>query len=401
MPQAYAEFRAGWPVLLAGAIGVAVSGVHFPVVGAMIRPLHAAYGWGRGDIALALTIATLVMSIAHVPVGILLDRVGPRPVLIPGSITFALGTALLGLAGPALWTWYAAYALFSLMLVPATAFVWLNAVARQFQRQRGLAIAITLSLAGVLSAVMPMIVLNLTDRHGVRGAYFVLALGALATTLPFALTCIPRQMGGGAALPPALDRAERRALLRESRFWRVAVAVALMAACIGVYSVHFQPMLTDGGLTPAAAARTAVLMAPTFVLGALFSGSLFDRFDPRFVAAGFFLAPALASLLFQGFHGGAGHAALLAVMVGVALGPPVNVLTYVGSYYFPVRHFGFVLAVLYAILGIAISLGSWLAGRLFDAGGSYRLVHVLVIACSVIASLLLASLRGAPGDAAP
>jgi len=399
------EFRDGWPILLAGALGVAVTGVHFIVVSVMMKPLHAAYGWSRGDIAFALTLATVIMSIVHVPVGILLDKVGPRPILVPGSIIFSAGVALLGFAGPALWTWYLAYALFSMMIVPCTAFVWLNAIARSFDRRRGLALSLSLCGSGVLTALIPTIVLHLDAAYGVRGTYFALAIGAFCLTFPFALFCIPRHLGGKHGedeVPPlAIDRNERRALLLGSRFWRVALAVALTSMCIGVFSVHFQPMLTDGGLTPAAAAKVMLFLGATFILGSLFSGLLFDRVSPKLVAAGAYLLPALASALLMEFNGSFVLAATLGILAGAALSAPVNALSFVGGYYFPVRHYGFVLGVLYGILAVAIGFGGWFAGCLFDMNGNYQLVFVLMIAASIVAALLMLSMRSAAADTVP
>ncbi|MBV9840978.1 MAG: MFS transporter [Sphingomonadaceae bacterium] len=403
LPSSRSEFATGWPILLGGALGTGVTGVHFQVVGAMLNPLHTAYGWSRGDAAFALTIATVVMSFVHVPVGILVDRFGPKPVLVPGSLGFGLGVGLLGLAGPTLWSWYAAYAVFSILVVPASAFVWMNAIARHFVVQRGLALALALVGSGVLTAIIPGIVLKLVGSYGVRGAYFVMAAGALALTFPFALLCIPREMGGAGdpvhAPAPKIDRRERWALLLGPRFWRIALAVALVSIWIGTFSVHFQPMLTDAGLTPAAAAKEALFLGVSFLVGALGTGILFDRFNPRLVAAGSYVVPAIASALLLGFHGGFAFGAVIALLVGVGLGAPVNVLSYASSYYFELRHYGFVLAALYAILAISIGIGSALAGSLFDATGSYQSANMLLIVASLIAGLLLLSLRGAASTA--
>ncbi|MBV9843305.1 MAG: MFS transporter [Sphingomonadaceae bacterium] len=399
-PSGRSEFATGWPILLAGALGTGTTGVHFMVVGAMLKPLHAAYGWSRGETAFALTIATIVMSLVHVPTGILVDRLGPRTVLVPGTFVFGVSVALLGIAGPSLWSWYAAYAVFSVMVVPASAFVWMNAIARHFVVKRGLALGLALVGSALLTAIVPGLVLKLVDSYGVRGAYFAMAAGAWALTFPFALLCIPRSMGSGGdpvhAPAPVIDRKERWTLLLGSRFWRIALAVCLVSLWIGTFSVHFQPMLTDAGLSPGDAAREAVFLGICMMFGSLGTGVLFDRFSPRFVAAISYWVPAIASALLLGFHGSFVLGAVIAALVGLGLGGAVNVLSYVGSYYFELRHYGFVLGVLYAILAVSIGFGGWLAGALFDALGSYQLVHMLLIAGSLIAGLLLLSLRRAP-----
>lgn len=403
-PSGRGEFATGWGILLAATIGTAVTGVHFPVTGAMMNPLHEAYGWTRGQIGLSLTMAAIISAIVHLPTGILVDRFGPRRILIPGTIAFGLCIALFGLAGPALWTWYGAYAIFSAAVIPASAFVWFNAVVRHFQKQRGLALAIALTGSGILTAIMPALILDLVGNYGVRGAYFVMAACAGALTFASALIFIPRHFGGAGetgdhAPTPAADKAERHAILRTSRFWRLAAAVALISLGVGVYSVHFQPMLTDAGLTPEQAAHTAYFMGPSFILGVLGTGLLFDRLDARLVSVVTFLLPAVASALLLAYDGGPVMSAIIGLIIGATLGAPVNVIGYTASYFFEVRHYGFVSGIFFATLSIAIGVGSWLAGLLFDTTGSYQSTYVLMLVGGVLAALLVLSLG--KGQAAP
>lgn len=390
------EFRTGWPLVLAATIGTAVTGAHFQVTGAMMNPLGAAYGWNRSEISLALTIATIIMAVINVPVGIALDRYGPRSILIPGVFAFGIAVVLIGLAGPALWTWYAAYSFFSIMLVPTTVFVWFAAVVSHFQSARGLAFALCLAGSGILTALTPSIVLFLNSEYGVRGTYFALGLGSVVLMLPGALWAVPRGRIGDSSRhegSAADERQQRTEILRTPLFWQLAVVVLFISVGIGIFSVHFQPMLTDSGLSPAAAARAALYIAPSFIAFALGSGVLLDHFEPRFPTAVIFLLPGLASLLLMNFSGNETQVVIIASLVGATLGASVNCVSFLASYYFHPRHFGFVSGVYFGALGIAIGFGSWFAGLLFDAAKSYYSTFIILIVSSVLAAMMILTAR--------
>src|SRR5687768_9328140 len=58
-------------------------------------PLASAFGWGRGEISLALVISSGCAALADPIVGRLIDRWGVRRVLLPGMLLFAVANAAL------------------------------------------------------------------------------------------------------------------------------------------------------------------------------------------------------------------------------------------------------------------------------------------------------------------
>jgi len=63
---AAAEWRAYWPLPFAAAAGAATAAVHTYSLGVFMRPLQAAFGWGRADISLGLSIAVIISAIFSV-----------------------------------------------------------------------------------------------------------------------------------------------------------------------------------------------------------------------------------------------------------------------------------------------------------------------------------------------
>jgi predicted MFS family arabinose efflux permease len=398
------EWRSNWGIVLAATIGIAVSGSHYHVVGAMMKPLEAAYGWSRGEVAMALTIASFLAPFANIAVGALADRFGARRVALIGLPLFAGSFASLGLTGPALWTWYAGYVVIAIIGHAATAIVWTMAVVRHFTLNRGLALAISLSGTGILVSVIPAIVAGLVGHVGVSATFFTLGAAALLLAFPPAFLFLPRDYRrdgeGRAAVPPSAEQGGLtvREALGHSRFWRLAIAFLIVSSCVGMFIVHFQPVLTDSGMTPATAAKVALFLGPTMIAGRLVTGYLFDHFEPRAVAAIAFLLPGIACAMLLGLDGGFAFSAATAVMMGLGMGAEVDVLAYLTSRYFGLRRYGMLFGILIGLYGIGIGGGSALAGLFHDRTQSYDMTLLILGAAAFGAALLAATLGPPPGD---
>ena len=77
-PSAGAEWRRYGIVPIAAALGYATSVIHIYSLGPFIGPVSASFHWSRSQVAIGLTLSTMVQAVASVPVGLLVDRYGPR-----------------------------------------------------------------------------------------------------------------------------------------------------------------------------------------------------------------------------------------------------------------------------------------------------------------------------------
>lgn len=140
-------------VVLAAAIGVALDGLHMHFIGTMIRSLQQAYGWSRGEIAFGLTLMMVIKLGGNLLAGVLADRFGVRPVALWGAVFFGIGFSLMGLAGPALWSWYAVCAFFAVVVHGVSPVIWTGGVVQWFEARRGMALALTLTGGGGLVSI--------------------------------------------------------------------------------------------------------------------------------------------------------------------------------------------------------------------------------------------------------
>lgn len=393
------EWRQGWPLVLCATVGVMMTGMHFPALGALLRPLTQAYGWTREQASLGLTMASLVAPLGSVLAGAAADRFGLRRVAIGGIILFAPSYALFALAGPALWNWYAASIIQTICAQFVGPVVWTMAVVRHFKVSRGLALAVTLSGAGVMTSLMPGIVLALLRLVSLRETFLVIGVSAALLMMVPAWLLFRRPdaahdgrqgvRDGNVADVPGLSV---RQALRGTRFWRMALALWLVAATVGMFIIHFQSMLIDARLTPAQAASAALIIGPMMIGGRLGTGLLFDRLPTPLVAACAFFVLALACSLMLAFDGGMAMALGVAAVIGLGVGSEVDVAAYLTSRYFGLRRYGVLFGLLIGAYGIGVGTGSALAGRVFDRTGSYDpILLALGIGCA-LAGVLAATL---------
>src|ERR1051326_4138569 len=144
------------------------------------------FGWSRGETSVAYSVSQLVAGFSSPFVGALVDRLGPRRLLLLGG-----GLLVLGLAASAyvtaLWQVITLYGV--LMTVGANCLglvVFVPLLSRHFIRNRGMAIAIVQSANGLGRAVSAPLVQLGVSGIGWRPTYLVQAALMAAIILPLA-----------------------------------------------------------------------------------------------------------------------------------------------------------------------------------------------------------------------
>ena len=92
MTSSYLEFKFGWPVVVASAIGIGLgmSPLPFYTIGVFAGPLVEEFGWGFDKVFLSLTFFTIGALFAAPMVGYLTDRFGPRRIALTSIVLFSL-----------------------------------------------------------------------------------------------------------------------------------------------------------------------------------------------------------------------------------------------------------------------------------------------------------------------
>ena len=405
------EWRRYWKVPAAAGLGYSISVIHVYSLGAFMEPLQNEFGWSRAEASLGLTIVGMASAIAALPVGLLVDRLGPRRVGLTGVTLMAVAFALLSTATGAMSNWILLWALISFASFWVQTTVWTSAVASRFESSRGLAFAVTLSGGSLAAAVFPPLATTFIGEFGWRGAF--LGLGAMWGVLVIVVVYVCfhsahndlPEIGAPAATvdevsKPELPGVTLRDGLTSATFYKLLIAAGLFAfTTLGVV-VHLVPILRDAGAEPLAAAGTASLVGIFSIIGRLGVGVLLDRFSGRVVGACAYLVPigGATLLLVDGANPVSQTAA--AALFGLTLGAEVDVIAYLASRHFGLRSFGGLFGGMVGALSLGTAFGPLAAGAASDRFGGYGTFLGLTIVLMAMSSLLLASLKEAPDWAA-
>jgi MFS family permease len=399
----YEEFRKGGRVLLGSMIGAGcgLSSVSFYTHGVFTPVIAADTGWGRGQVQSGVTIMILMAVITAPLAGMLVDRLGARCVALWSIPLYAITLAALAFSGSSLPMFYLAWVVMSVLAAGTLPVTWTRLVNAWFDRYRGIALGITLVGTGIAATIGPVYVTWLIEEYGWRSAYVLLGVTVLCIGFPAVWRWFraptdesePTRMGGLLKEVPGL---QPREAYGSYRFWVIGIGLVLAAAGISGLITNFVPMLTDRGLTAGVAAGYAGVIGISVIVGRLVVGLLVDRFWAPGVAAIFLCAPAIAALVLAGDSLPPSLIVVSAAIIGLAAGAELDLLAYLASRYFGLRHYGALYGSLYVFFALGAGLAPATFGFVFDLNASYSPILKIVAIMSVSGGLMMLTLGAYP-----
>jgi MFS family permease len=248
--------------------------------------------------------------------------------------------------------------------------------------------------SGIGFMVFPPLAQALISGYGWRAAYAI--LGALvlvmAGPLSFLFLHAPEELQRETILPPAqIAHHGIAACAKTFPFLGIASALLLFSFATNGLNTHWAALLTDGGLSPAAAARVLSVAGLATLASKLLTGQLLDRLRATRVAASLFLCSAAGlALLLSSSTVPRSYSA--AVLVGIGMGAEADVVPYLLTRYFGLEHFSELYSYTWTVYAVAGALGPLLAGYIFDQAGSYRAALLVFLVMILVASAIFIAL---------
>jgi MFS family permease len=399
------EWKRHWPLPLVAMLGITGPAAYSYASGVFMTAMTGEFGWSRTEFSSAFTLQML-LGLFSVPVaGRILDKVGPRRMALMGIIPFTLILSCLGFANGNIWQWLMLSALLPIGTALVMPTIWITGVVRSFEAARGTALAISLAGIGVATAIWPLLAAYFIDAFGWRLAFGAIGLSYAAVILPFTWLLYNPAEPPSHADDASHEKESSEALPRllpifcSANFIGLLIAGGLFAfAQLGMI-YHFAPLAQAQGLTLGEAAQVAAIVGIFSIIGRLGTGFLLDWLPLRPLAIGAFSLLLISIFLLFTADGSGLQLTAAAILLGLAAGCEMDVLTFVASRRFESRIFGSAYASLSVGLGIMASMGPLAAGKLFDMFGSYDRFLILAAMCDVIAIvaiLIVLSPRFAP-----
>jgi MFS family permease len=389
----------GWRVTFASATGVFVSFASLLVYtfGVFLKPLAAEFSWSRQAVSLAFGFAAMSVAATSPIIGVLLDRYGPRRVILPCLAIFGCAFASLSLLTPRIWHLYAVFTLMGVVGNGTAQMAYSRAVSTWFNRRRGLALAILMSGGAVGAMVLPPFAQALIHAVGWRYATAVLGGVVLVLGLPVTGFVVREKPGCRHAGAPQVEGSTVSASLRSRAFW-ILVAVLFLASISQNASItHLPALLTDRGIGAEGAAIALSSLGAAILLGRLVTGWLLDRFFAPRVAICLLTLAALGVFLLSTAHSLA-TGLVAVVLIGVGMGGEGDVTPYLLAKYFGLKSFATLYGFTWTAYAIAGAIGPVLMGNAFDSTGSYGPFLLLLAAVSLGAAALMFLLPAYPSS---
>lgn len=399
-------FYYGWWVVFASAFVIFLAvGTFFYGFGALFNSIIGEFGWSRAATSFAFSLRSIVAGAAAPVVGLLVDRVGVRRLMVSGVALVALGYLLLSRI-ETIWGFYGAMVIIALGMSSCGAPLAMVAITHWFRRRRGRALAVMFVVAGT-SGIMVVVLAYLISALGWRGALVAIAIVQVMVALPLALSIRnrPEELGlqvdgeemgepaGPAEEPQPQGGLTVREALHTASFWRLSVAVALTNLGSMAIIVHQIPFFTaEVGLSEGVAAATVTVTTLVGLLGRFAFGYLADFLNKRLVLAVALSLTSLSILLFATIYQG-WQIAYVLPLFGLGWGGTLPVRPLFQAEYFGVRAFGAIQGLVFTVGTLGGIIGPVLAGWIFDLTDSYRLAFLILAGASMAAGPLVLGIR--------
>jgi MFS family permease len=386
-------FRNPWWVVFGGVTGLIVC--NGPVLaftfGVFLKPIMADMGWQRGTASFALAVGEFLAAFAVPIYGRMIDRWSIRKVALPGIVAFAAFLCLMGTTPHSLLIFTILFTLTSVAGAIQTPLGYTKAISAWFDRRRGLALGTALAGVGIGGIIVPQLANYLIAQLGWRGAYMVLGGMVLAIAFPAVALFVREPLPGEGerhdARADMLPGLTPREAVATPAFWLLAATFFFVAMALLGSSAHVVPLLTDRGMTAAAATATFGLFGLSTMTGRVLSGFLIDRIFAPYIASVFWLAPIGGFALLTSGYGllpGLG-----VVMIGLGLGTEVDLIAFMISRYLGLKAFGALYGLFFMAFSLGGAVGRFLGGYLFDLAGSYHVALAGAGGALLIAVILI------------
>jgi len=362
-------------------------------------PLIEEFHWSRGLTAGAQSTSTILQGLLAPLAGILVDRFGPRGVILIGAVLLSSASLLVATVHSAgelyLYTGVlGAAGLVALGPVPMGVLI-----SRWFSERRGRAVGIAFSGMGFGVFVMGPLAQWLIAAAGWRTASVVLGLGAFGVLAPIVwIGARDPERERRAAIASRRDQSthgielQAEWTLRRAASTRTFWALWLANLCtpLAVFSVttHQVAFAIDRGFAPMLAASVFGVMGLMSILGRAGFGLAADRFGGPLAATVSYGCTAGGSLSLLALESDR-HAAWLvsyALLFGLGFGARGPIIAVMASDFFGGRRLGVIYGALTIGNGLGGAIGPWFGGVVHDVMGSYRLVFLASMTFCVLGS---------------
>jgi MFS family permease len=325
-----------------------------------------------------------------------MGRVGARRIILAGGCL--LGAGLVLMAETRTW-WHLYLAFGGLAAVGVAGAGWLPTVLvvrGWFPDRVGTALGVASAGIGIGIAGLVPLAQVLVDSVGWRWACRILAALVAGWVVPATALLLRNPPAPAPARSAGISRGRDvvwtlASAVRDWHFWGLAAVFCSGNIATQMLLVHQVAYLVDHGVAPLVAATVGGIVGLVSIPGKIGWGILSDRTN-REVAYSLAFTCVVAgiwTLKVAGRYPASALPYLYAAFIGLGYAATAPLTPAAASDLFGGPRFSVIFGTLHISNAVGASGGSWIAGRIFDATGSYTLALALALGMAVCSASLL------------
>ncbi len=409
-------FYGWWMVLAASILHVFAGGTFFYGFTVFFNPIRQTFGWTAAVTSVAFAFQRLESGVLGPVAGLLVDRVGPRKLMLCGWSVAGLGFLLMSRMN-SLWAFYGSFLIIAAGMSFGQFVVTSTAIAHWFIKKRSRAMTLLYVGTGASGLLAPLLALFI-GQFGWRMSLVIvgIALWVIGIPLSSVMRHKPSQYG---YLPDGEDRAvtyEPRSVLslrssdeireqksnpvsagfttkealRTRAFWLLSLVYFFQQIGTSAVMVHIVPYLESVKIPATVAATAVASMTLLSLIGRVGFGWLGDFASKRHLIAIALTFQATGLFIFSFIDVDRAWLIVLSLLIyATGYGGVIPLRPGLQADYFGTRSFGTIMGLLSALPMITGLSSPVIAGWIFDVTGGYRLAWQLFALATVPAVPLM------------
>lgn len=405
MPGKRRTFYGWWMVGAAIILNFFAGGSFVYGITVFFNPIRNTFGWGAAVTAVAFTLQRFESGVLEAIAGFLVDKVGPRKLMLCGWSVVGLGFLLMSRVD-SLWAFYGSFIVIATGMSFAVFIVIFATIANWFDKKRSRAITLVVTGFGASGALVPLVALAVGEL-GWRETLTILGIAAWVIGIPLStlMRHKPSQYGylpdgdspvtgeKAASVPDFQPTGETagqdtgftaKAALKTRAFWLLASASLFQFIGASAVMIHIVPYLESVDIPTTIAATVVTGVTICSLIGRLGFGFIGDFANKRHLIAIGIALQTLGIFIFS-FIDMDRMWLIIPFLLTYApgFGATIPLRPALQADYFGTANFGTIMGLM-MLASMAGGLASPIvAGWIFDVTGSYHLAWQLFALISV------------------
>ena len=359
------------------------------------------FNWSRTTVTSGNALGKLLIGpLFGFIAGSLIDRYGPRRLMLLGSVFMGVALIGLGYSGGILWIFYLCYIFNALGYVCAGPLPCQVLISRWFDdKNRGKAMGIAYLGIGVGGAFAPQIASKLESQFNWNVSLACMGVLVILISIPMVYYIKERKRKEQNTEPQPEPEPEQKteaavsikSFLSNHNFYLLGFGSMCAIGVVGAISQHLKLYLRDLQFTQDQAAHIMSLVLMMSLIGRVLMGWLADLIRRKHVMILIYLmvASAISLLLMPDFPG---KIYIFAVIYGIGLGGDYKIIPLMAGDLFGIKMLGRIMGIILVADGISESLLPMLVGYIYDSTGHYMFGFITLICVGLSGALIISFL---------